>query len=46
MDTNPVRVPKEAGLGKAKITLLIPGSKAPPSIFELPVVDAAPEGKK
>ena len=46
MTSDPVRVPKEVGLGMAKITLSVPGSNTPPANFQLPVVDAAPEAKK
>lgn len=46
MTSGPVRVPEEAGLGMAKITLSIQGGNTPPAIFELPVADAAPEAKK
>jgi hypothetical protein len=49
MKSDPVRVPEDVGLGMAKITLSIQGGKvgnAVPAIFELPVVDAAPEAKK
>lgn len=47
--SGPVRVPKEAGKGMAKITLSIAGWKgklAPPVTYEVPVADATPPGGK
>jgi len=48
--TGPVRIPDEAGLGTAKITLSIPdwkgGKVGPPATYEVPVVDASLAGNK
>jgi hypothetical protein len=44
-----VRVPKEAGKGKAKVTLSFDAwkeGKVAPATFEVPVVDAGPKAKK
>jgi hypothetical protein len=44
----PVRVPEEAGKGKAKVTVSLPKGtdiKIAPATFEIPLADDAPAAK-
>jgi hypothetical protein len=44
-----VRVPADAGKGKAKVTVSFPAwkeGKVAPATFELPILEKAPPGKK